>query len=55
MNTEPCGGLDNEGDGCGMVFLCRTSSGGHCPLCKKLKVSGLSAEAKMEIIVCCLQ
>jgi hypothetical protein len=52
MNTEPCGGVDNEGDGCGVVFARRILTGPHCPLCKKLKVPGLSAEAKVEIEVC---
>jgi len=51
MNNEPCGGLDNVDDGCGMVFRWRTSAGCHCPLCKKLKVPGLSEEAKAEIKV----
>jgi len=51
MNTDPCGGLDNEDDGCGMVFPCRTLTGSHCPLCKKLKVPGLSSEAQAELKV----
>jgi hypothetical protein len=51
MNTNPCGGLDNVDDGCGMVFSRRTSTGCHCPLCKKLKVSGLSEEARVELKV----
>src|ERR1700692_3542797 len=51
MNNEPCGGLDNVDDGCGMVFRRRTSAGCYCPLCKKLKVPGLSEEAKAEIKV----
>jgi hypothetical protein len=51
MNTNSCGGLDNVDDGCGMVFLRRTSTECHCPLCKKLKVPGLSEEAKAELKV----
>ena len=51
MNLDPCGGLDNVDDGCGMVFPCQTSAGCHCPLCKKLKVPGLSEEVKAEIKV----
>lgn len=52
MNLDPCGGLNNVDDGCGMVFPHRTSAGCHyCPLCKKLKVPGLSEEAKAEIKV----
>jgi hypothetical protein len=50
MNTDPCGGTDNENDGCGVIFARRTlANGSHCPLCTKLKVPGLSAEAKVEL------
>jgi hypothetical protein len=52
MNTDPCGGADNENDGCGVIFVRRTlANGAHCPLCTKLKVPGLSAEAKVELKV----
>jgi hypothetical protein len=51
MNLDPCGGLDNVDDGCGMVFPRKTSAGCYCPLCKKLEVPGLSEEAKAEIKV----
>jgi len=51
MNLDPCGGPENENDGCGMVFIRRTLGGCHCPKCKKLKVPGLSAEAKAELMV----
>ena len=52
MNTDPCGGGDNENDGCGVIFARRTlANGAHCPLCTKLKVLGLSAEAKVELQV----
>ena len=51
MNNEPCGGLDNVDDGCGMVFQRRTFTGSHCQLCKKLKVPGLSDDVKAEIMV----
>ena len=51
MNTDPCGGGDNENDGC-VIFACRTlDNGAHCSLCTKLKVLGLSAEAKVELKV----
>jgi hypothetical protein len=52
MNTDPCGGTDNENDGCGVIFTCRTlANGAHCSLCTKLKVPGLLAEAKVELKV----
>jgi hypothetical protein len=52
MNTDPCGGADNENDGCGVIFARRTlATGAHCPLCTKLKVPGLSTEAKVELKV----
>lgn len=52
MNIDPCGGIDNENDGCGVIFVRRTlANGAHCPLCKKLKIPGLSAEAKVELKV----
>jgi hypothetical protein len=57
MNPDACSGLENENDGCGMVFFHRTPGGSHCPMCKKLKAPGLSAEAKAELTVlvflCC--
>ena len=51
MNTDPCGGPENVNDGCGMIFPRRTAGGSHCPLCKKLKVPGLSVEAQAELQV----
>ena len=52
MNTNPCGGTDNENDGCGVIFTHRTLANGvHCPLCTKLKVPGLSVEVKAELKV----
>jgi hypothetical protein len=51
MDANACGGLDNVDDGCGMVFPRRTSTECHCPLCKKLKVPGLSDEARAELKV----
>jgi hypothetical protein len=53
MNSDPCGGADNEGDGCGVVFPNMAPGGSHCSLCKKLKAPGLTAEAKAELLVIC--
>ena len=53
MNTDPCGGADNEGDGCGVVFPNMAHGGLHCSLCKKLKVAGLTTMAKAELLVPC--
>ncbi|KAG1739728.1 kinase-like domain-containing protein [Suillus lakei] len=42
LNSQPCGGLDNDYDGCGVIFP-RTSPGTLlCQLCKKLKKEGLT-------------
>lgn len=46
MNSDPCGGVDNEHDGCGVVFQRMVSGGLLCPLCRKLNAPGLSPEAK---------
>ena len=45
MNPDPCGGVENEDDGCGVIFPCMPLGTMHCPLCKKLKVPNLSPEA----------
>ena len=51
MNTDPCGGPDNENDGCGVIFsqtpteLWPMEPTVHCAK------AGLSAEAKMELTV----
>ena len=52
MNTDPCGGTDNENDGCGVIFVRRTlANGAHCQLCKNLMTPGLSVEAEAELQV----
>jgi hypothetical protein len=51
LNTDACGGADNEHDGCGVVFPQMAHGTIHCPLCKKLKVVGLSAEARATLEV----
>lgn len=50
-NTNPCGGPDNEGDGCGVVFSRMLSGGLHCALCRKLKAPGLTAETIAGLVV----
>jgi hypothetical protein len=45
MNADPCGGVENENDGCGVIFPRMALDTVLCPLCKKLKVPDLSPEA----------
>ena len=45
MNPDPCGGVENESDGCGVIFPRMPLDTIHCPLCKKLKAPNLSREA----------
>jgi hypothetical protein len=45
MNPDPCGGVENENDGCGVIFPRMALDTVICPLCKKLKVPNLSQEA----------
>ena len=45
MNIDPCGGVENENDGCGVIFPRMPLDTIHCSLCKKLKAPNLSREA----------
>ncbi|KAG0692692.1 kinase-like domain-containing protein [Suillus ampliporus] len=44
LNSQPCGGLDNDHDGCGVIFPRMSQSPRTllCQLCKKLKKEGLT-------------
>jgi hypothetical protein len=45
MNSDPCGGVENENDGCGVIFPRMALGALICSLCKKFKVPNLSQEA----------
>lgn len=48
VNVEPCGGPDNESDGCGMAFPGLPLGTILCPLCKK--IAGAVTAAEKELI-----
>lgn len=50
-NVDACGGHDNEGDGCGVVFPRMPAGGMHCAQCKKLKAPGQTPEAIAGLLV----
>jgi len=59
MNAEPyepdcapCGGFENENDGCGVTFPRMATHVSHCALCKKLKAPGISAAQRATIKAC---
>ncbi|KAG1782532.1 kinase-like domain-containing protein [Suillus placidus] len=44
LNSQPCRGLDNDFDGCGVIFPRMSPGTLHCQLCKKLKKEGLTGD-----------
>lgn len=55
LNSQPCGGLDNDHDGCGVIFPRMSPGTLLCQLCKKLKKEGLTDDEVAHLKVRCCQ
>jgi hypothetical protein len=50
-HAQPCGGPDNDHDGCGVIFPQMSPETLLCQLCKKLKREGLTEDEVLRLKV----
>jgi hypothetical protein len=50
-HAQPCGGADNDHDGCGVIFPQMSPEALLCQLCKKLKKQGLTEDEVLRLKV----